>query len=146
MDGTAMYDTLITSESKSTADVVFDRLHAEIVSLEILPGAKISEAEIARRFGVSRQPVRDHRLICTAAGLPMAFETINRCKMKVARLCVLSLSDDENVAEILDDHLAIADALRRRATQECRSLMREHTRRLSPTIAKIHETHAEYFQ
>ncbi len=226
-----MYDTLITSESKSTADVVFDRLHADIVSLEILPGVKISEADIARRFGVSRQPVRDafrrlhnldlieirpqratvvrrfslaeiehtrfvrlavelevmtracqvwdpsyddrlaknlteqsaalaagetekfheldyefHRLICTAAGLPMAFETINRCKRKVARLCVLSLSDDENVAEILDDHLAIADALRRRATQECRSLMREHTRRLSPTIAKIHETHAEYFQ
>ena len=54
-----MSDTLITSESKSTADVVFERLHADIVSLAILPGAKISEADIARRFGVSRQPVRD---------------------------------------------------------------------------------------
>lgn len=54
-----MLETLIVGESKSTADVVYDRLHEEIVSLSRLPGSKISEAEVARHFGVSRQPVRD---------------------------------------------------------------------------------------
>lgn len=44
---------------RSTADIVFDRLYEEIVSLDLLPGAKISEADVGRRFGVSRQPVRD---------------------------------------------------------------------------------------
>lgn len=44
---------------RSSTDIVFDTLYEEISSLELLPGAKISEAEIARRFGVSRQPVRD---------------------------------------------------------------------------------------
>ena len=46
-------------ERRTGADVVFDYLYDEIVSLRLLPGAKISEAEIASRFDVSRQPVRD---------------------------------------------------------------------------------------
>ena len=46
-------------ERRTTADKVFDQIHSEISSLELLPGAKLSEIEIARRFGVSRQPVRD---------------------------------------------------------------------------------------
>jgi len=38
---------------------VFDRLHADIVSLRLLPGARLSEVDVARRFEVSRQPVRE---------------------------------------------------------------------------------------
>jgi DNA-binding GntR family transcriptional regulator len=43
----------------TSVDVVFNHLYDAIVSLQMLPGAKISEAEIAGQFGVSRQPVRD---------------------------------------------------------------------------------------
>lgn len=46
-------------DRRTSVDVVFDYLYEEIVSLRLLPGDKISEAEIASRFGVSRQPVRD---------------------------------------------------------------------------------------
>jgi len=46
-------------ERRTTADVVFERLYQEITSLELLPGTKLSEAEVARRFDVSRQPVRE---------------------------------------------------------------------------------------
>lgn len=44
---------------RTTTDAVYEALHNEIVSLEILPGTKLSETEVARRFGVSRQPVRN---------------------------------------------------------------------------------------
>ncbi len=44
---------------RSTADAVYERLYHDIVSLNLLPGSKISEADVGRRFGVSRQPVRD---------------------------------------------------------------------------------------
>ncbi|MEO9781079.1 MAG: GntR family transcriptional regulator [Sedimentitalea sp.] len=47
------------TERRTTTDMVFDRLYEEIVSLTLLPGTKLSEVEIAKRFGVSRQPVRD---------------------------------------------------------------------------------------
>ena len=46
-------------ERRTSADVVFDHLHGEIVSNELPPGTRISEVDVASRFGVSRQPVRD---------------------------------------------------------------------------------------
>ncbi len=46
-------------QRRTTTDLVFDQLHEEIVSLTLLPGTKISEVEVASRFGVSRQPVHD---------------------------------------------------------------------------------------
>ncbi len=222
--------TAITG-SKSTADVVFEKLYEDIATLAILPGSKISEAEIATRFGVSRQPVRDafrrlhnqdlieirpqratvvrrfslpeienvrfirlavelevleracqvwdqthteaiaknltaqadaiaagdgglfhdldyefHKMICELSGLPKAFEAIMTCKRKVDRLCVLSLADSENAADILDDHRSIADALSQRDVDATRAAMRLHVSRLDTTIADIHETHTEYFQ
>ena len=47
------------SERRTTVDDIFDHLHEEISSLNLRPGDKISEADVATRFGVSRQPVRD---------------------------------------------------------------------------------------
>lgn len=44
---------------RTTTDAVYEAVHNEIVSLAILPGTKLSETEVARRFGVSRQPVRN---------------------------------------------------------------------------------------
>ena len=43
----------------SVADQIFSELYHNVVSLKLLPGAKISEAEVAKAMGVSRQPVRD---------------------------------------------------------------------------------------
>ncbi|WP_394688126.1 GntR family transcriptional regulator [Hoeflea sp.] len=43
----------------SVADTVFDELHSQIIRLELPPGTKMSEVEVAKALGVSRQPVRD---------------------------------------------------------------------------------------
>ena len=51
--------TLGPLKIQSIADTVFDELHQQILSLELPPGTKVSEAEVARHLGVSRQPVRD---------------------------------------------------------------------------------------
>lgn len=45
--------------TRSATDQVFATLYERIVTLDLLPGAKISEVEIARGMDVSRQPVRD---------------------------------------------------------------------------------------
>lgn len=47
------------SERRTSVDDVFDFLYDEIVKLRLRPGDRISEADIASQFGVSRQPVRD---------------------------------------------------------------------------------------
>lgn len=48
-----------TLERTTGSDLVFDQLFDQITKLELLPGTKISESEIAKTFGYSRQPVRE---------------------------------------------------------------------------------------
>lgn len=43
----------------SVADSVFDALHRQIMRLELPPGTKLSEIDVAKALDVSRQPVRD---------------------------------------------------------------------------------------
>ncbi len=57
------------SERQTTADQVFDALYDQIVGLKLSPGTRISEAQVAKEFGVSRQPVREAFNRLGAAGL-----------------------------------------------------------------------------
>lgn len=43
----------------SITDTVFEELYQQILSLELPPGTKVSEVEVAKALGISRQPVRD---------------------------------------------------------------------------------------
>lgn len=52
--------TMIKQVYQATvADRVFDELQQRILTLELPPRTKISEAEVAKTMGVSRQPVRE---------------------------------------------------------------------------------------
>ncbi len=218
-------------ERRTATDVVFDQLLEEIVSLKLLPGTKLSEVEVARRFGVSRQPVRDafsrldnldlllirpqkatevrgfslpriaharfvrlaieletvqracsvwtashsevldqnldqqyqaiengkperfhrldyrfHKLICELSGYPLAFETIEDCKRKVDRLCVLSLGRTREASILLEDHRELARALSDGSVEKAIAVTRRHLSRLDDTIAEIHRTHSDYFE
>ncbi|MEO0496323.1 MAG: GntR family transcriptional regulator [Pseudomonadota bacterium] len=48
-----------TMDRATSSDVVFNELYGQITNLKLLPGTKISETEIAKTFGFSRQPVRE---------------------------------------------------------------------------------------
>lgn len=220
----------------TTADMVFDRLHEQILTLELLPGTRMSEADVASRLGVSRQPVRDafnrlanlgllrvrpqratevrgfsmreienqrfvraaielevvsracarvassgcdrgalealdanlarqdaaaaagqtdrfhaldydfHRLICDIGGHALAFETVERCKRAVDRLCMLSLGRTDEVTAVLCDHRQIVEALKAGAAEQARATLRLHLSRLDATIAEIHAAHSDYFE
>lgn len=226
-----MQDLAETFQRRTTTDVVFDHLYEEILSLKLLPGTKLSESDIAQRFGVSRQPVRDafnrlenldlllirpqratevrgfsmqrvaharfvrlavelevvrhacsvwddaraaeldknvqqqeqviadgqqdqfhqldyhfHKLICELGDCPMAFNTIQECKKKVDRLCVLSLDRKDEYATLLADHNRIARALWERSPEDAAAATRQHLARLDDTITDVHLKHSEYFE
>ncbi len=54
-----MVETTVLGERRTSVDDVFDYLREQIETLKLKPGDRISEAEIAAQFGISRQPVRD---------------------------------------------------------------------------------------
>jgi DNA-binding GntR family transcriptional regulator len=43
----------------SVADLVFEEIYDRIVTLDLPPGTRLSEGDVAKQMGVSRQPVRD---------------------------------------------------------------------------------------
>ena len=55
----APLESLAAKPQQTTTDEVFDTLYKAVISLDLPPGTKVSEAEIASQLGVSRQPVRD---------------------------------------------------------------------------------------
>lgn len=53
----------------TTAAAIYERLHADIVSLRMRPGMALQEKRIAEEFGVSRTPVREALLRLSEGGL-----------------------------------------------------------------------------
>jgi DNA-binding GntR family transcriptional regulator len=59
MDEPLRLKALETRRAPAVADQVYDAIYDQVVTLELPPGARISEADVSRALGVSRQPVRD---------------------------------------------------------------------------------------
>ncbi|WP_378949460.1 GntR family transcriptional regulator [Paracoccus sp. R86501] len=212
-------------------DDIFDFLHQEILALNLRPGDKISEADIAARFNVSRQPVRDafsrlanldlilirpqratevrrfsmreiaksrfvrlsvetevlrraaqhcdktgasrltraisrqekavadrdvekfgeldydfHRMLCDIAHADFAFDVIMAEKSKVNRLCMLGLSKEDRMPELVDDHRGIAEAVIDHDADLAIRIGRRHLSRLDDTIRSITASNANYFE
>ena len=216
---------------RTSVDDIFDHLREEILSLRLRPGDKISEADVAARFGVSRQPVRDafsrlanldlllirpqratevkrfslreiaksrfvrmaiekevllraaqnsdaqsaklldaslaeqeqaikdrdvekfsaldyefHRTLCQIAQADFAFDVVLAEKSKVDRLCVLSLSKENRMPELVMDHRAIAQAIENHDPDKAIEVGMHHLSRLDDRIEEITVTNANYFE
>ena len=225
-----MAQASVLSERRTNVDDVFDHLHTQISSLELKPGDRISEAEIAAQFGISRQPVRDafsrlanldlllirpqratevqrfsmrrieksrfirtaiekevllrastfcdragaaqldealkeqtaavqtsdaesfgrldyefHEVLCTVARADYAYEAILEEKAKVDRLCKLGLEKEQRMPKLLEDHTAIANAVKAHDSATAIEVGMLHLSRLDDTIQRITETNANYF-
>ncbi|MEL7281150.1 MAG: GntR family transcriptional regulator [Pseudomonadota bacterium] len=221
----------LSDRRRTTADEVFLQLRSDIISLRMEPGSKLSEAEVARRYDVSRQPVREafmrlgelslleirpqkatlvrkislqdlehtrfiraaveveivrvacrvasqdnldlllanlekqrdaakagnplglqvldyefHRLICQAAEKLPTFKTISENKAHTDRVCTMELSDAVGMAEVLEDHTDIYEAIVRRDEEAAVALTRHHLEHLDDTLAKAKANHPNFFQ
>lgn len=219
------------NDRRSRVDQIVEYLYGEITSMRLLPGTRISETEIAERFGVSRQPVRDafnrlesmdlirirpkkatevrkfsskaieksrfvraaveaavlrlasakcdtaggheldsclslqrkaqvngdhkafaqldydfHRTLCEIADVPYAFEVIKEEKGKVDRLCMLALSKEDRMPQLIADHEAITAAVKTGDADAAVKAGIKHLTRLDATIDSIRVTSAAYFE
>jgi len=59
-----LYPSIMNGAELTRAEQVFKRIQSAIVEGQIAPGSKISEPELAKRYGISRGPLREamHRL------------------------------------------------------------------------------------
>lgn len=216
---------------RTSVDDIFDRLREDILTLRLRPGDKLSEADVAAQFDVSRQPVRDafsrlanldlllirpqratevkrfsmreivksrfvraaieaevlrraaalcdaqggdllddalslqdqaikegdvekfgtldyafHQTICQIAQVEFAFDIIMAEKSKVDRLCLLSLSKENRMPDLLLDHQALAQAVKTHDAEKAVEVGMLHLARLDDTIEAISATNADYFE
>jgi DNA-binding GntR family transcriptional regulator len=86
----AALDRIVALRGPSTADLVYEELYRRIVEIALPPGTRISEQEIARQIGSSRQPVRDAFYRLSKLGL---------VEVQPQRATVVSLVSDEAVLQ-----------------------------------------------
>ncbi len=215
---------------RTTSDDIFDEIYSQICKMKILPGAKLSEVEIAKKFDVSRQPVREafirlgnlglltirpqratkvskislaevanarfirlsieleifdralenfkaeheniiklnldkqrsalksdnfiefkkldtefHKIFYKIAGMPQVFNSITEQKVKVDRLCLLSLTNKIECEEVFEDHEKILTHIVSKDREALIKRVRSHLSRLDTTLEKISLSHAHYF-
>lgn len=225
------HQTIREAKRLTTAEQVFRQLKADIVSLRLAPGAKLSEVEVAKACDVSRQPVREafmrlgeldllqirpqkatrvckismqelkntrfiraavevevvrvactaanveslkllqenleqqkiavdssdpvllheldyqfHKLICIAADCLPAFKMIAENKTHTDRVCTLELSDALGMAEVLEGHTAMFDAITNRDEKTAVEMTRVHLSHLDDTLKKASQNYPDFFE
>ena len=108
------------SESQSLADLAYEAVEAEIVSLRLEPGAVISEAALAESVGIGRTPTRE-ALQRLAAG--RLIHVLPRRGMIVAELDLVDFLALLETRRALD-RLIVQGAARRATTEERDELRR----------------------
>ena len=127
-------DPLTLPEMATSAEPIARRLvdwlrHA-IVTMRIRPGEKLSEQDLARRFGVSRQPVREAFIKLAEAGL---VRVLPQRGTMVVKISVGAVEDARFIREAIECAVA-RDAARRRdisAIADARALLDEAARALA---------------
>lgn len=89
----------VPENTRTLADRVFARLQDDIVRGEILPGSKVSETELASRYGVSRGPLREAIRRLESRKL---LERVVHVGTRVASLSVNDLIEIYHVREALE--------------------------------------------
>lgn len=121
----------IYSRNISIASHVFDTLRKAIVTLQLMPGNSLSEAEIAKQLGVSRQPVREAFIQLAKIGM------LNIVPQKGSFIVKISVSDVNNARFIRE---AIEVAIVRRS---CKIATQEHITNIMELIADQEKAAAE---
>lgn len=93
----------------TSAALVYESLHGDIVALRIPPGAGLSENELAARYGVSRTPVREALLRLADEGL---VEIVPKSGTTVSRIPYAQLNEAIIIRKALEE-VAVREASRR---------------------------------
>ncbi|MEM7258965.1 MAG: FCD domain-containing protein, partial [Pseudomonadota bacterium] len=87
-----------------------------------------------------------HCLICELGDTQLAIDTIENCRQKTDRMCVLSLERDTEIIQLIDDHRALLDSLEKRDVAAAKDITRVHLSRLDDIIHEVRKKHADFFE
>lgn len=104
----------LPSQARDSTLVIHQALRHEILTGQLAPGSWISQVQLARRFGLSRGPIREAMRLLEREGL------VESAVNKRARVSDFSVSDLEQLyaARIVNEGLAVAVSVQRFSSAE----------------------------
>ena len=86
-----------------------------------------------------------HKALCTIGKVDFAFDVIQKEKAKVDRLCVLAMTGNERLDQLLEDHRQIAQMVSDNNEEGAVKAGMLHLSRLDATIDTIRKENTDYF-
>lgn len=118
------------SSSKTMAKDVARRLRHGIVTMLIPPGTMLSEQDIGRRLGVSRQPVREAFIMLAEAGL---VAILPQRGTQVVRISPAAVEDARFIREAVE--CAVAREAAKRLDERCEAMIADNLDRQQEAAA-----------
>jgi DNA-binding GntR family transcriptional regulator len=119
---------------------------ADVASLEVL----IKHQEAARDAAdASAFLVLDdelHSTLCELSGRPIAWTIVARANGHLNRVRRLSLAEPRYIAEMIEEHKAVVDAVGHGDPDAAEQALRHHLRMVLSDLPTIRHDHPEYFE
>jgi DNA-binding GntR family transcriptional regulator len=87
-----------------------------------------------------------HSTLCEMSGRPIAWTVVARANGHLNRVRRLSLSEPSYIAEMIQEHKAVVDAVGRGEPDAAEAALRHHLRMVLSDLPNIRTTHPEYFE
>lgn len=127
----------LAAERADTADL------AELGALIVRQEAA-RDAEDASAFFVLDD--RLHSTLCELSGRPIAWTIVARANGHLNRVRRLSLAEPRYIAEMIEEHKAVVDAVGRNEPDAAEAALRHHLRMVLSDLPLIRTNHPDYFE
>src|SRR3954470_20905645 len=87
-----------------------------------------------------------HSTLCELSGRPIAWTIVARANGHLNRVRRLSLAEPSYIAEMIDEHKAVVDAVGRGEPDAAEQALRHHLRMVLSDLPNIRRDHPEYFE
>jgi DNA-binding GntR family transcriptional regulator len=87
-----------------------------------------------------------HSTLCELSGRPIAWTIVARANGHLNRVRRLSLAEPTYIAEMIDEHKAVVDAVGRSEPDAAELALRHHLRMVLSDLPNIRRDHPEYFE
>ena len=113
-------------------------------------GALIARQEVARDSadanGFFALDDELHSTLCELSGRPIAWTIVARANGHLNRVRRLSLAEPSYIAEMIEEHKAVVDAVGRGEPDAAEDALRHHLRMVLSDLPNIRTAHPEYFE
>jgi DNA-binding GntR family transcriptional regulator len=145
----AIDDAQFVRESLEGAAVRIAATRARPEDVAALDAVIARQREAFRESDIDRFYLFDdelHRSLCDLSGHGIAWSLSQRASGHLNRIRRLSMTLPAYIDEMIEEHVVVIDAVRRREPEEAEHALREHLKMVVSAVPDIERSHPDYFE